>query len=402
LEAAVSEPAEQQTIVVIDDDHAMRLSCRKILAKSGFVVETFENGAQGLEAVARLKPALVVVDLKMPGISGMEVIARVHESAPATIIVVITGYATINTAVAAMKSGAYDFLPKPFSPEELRLIVNRGLERRRLALETQRAELEREILKRRFITFVSHQLQTPLVAIHQYLDVLKHLGNSDPERALEWIERSLKRIEELQAIIRDWLTLARVEGGTLQRQSIKVDLKQTITEILKTYEEMAAANGITLDGRLPEDGYFVRGDPNCLGVLFDNLIVNAIKYNRPGGNVTVLAERAPDEVIVSVSDTGQGIPEKYLSMLFDEFFRAEDAMKTPGTGLGLAISKRIVAELGGSISVESEVNVGSTFRVRLLAWREPAAAEQEPYKQEQEGKDAASNECTQEEDSDGR
>jgi two-component system phosphate regulon sensor histidine kinase PhoR len=102
-------------------------------------------------------------------------------------------------------------------------------------------------------------------------------------------------------------------------------------------------------------------------------VVNAIKYNKAGGKVVVSAELTPDEVIVSVSDTGIGIPEKYRQMLFEEFFRIEDAKKIPGTGLGLAISKRVVSEMGGSISVESEVNVGSTFRVRLLAWREPAS-----------------------------
>jgi len=100
--------------------------------------------------------------------------------------------------------------------------------------------------------------------------------------------------------------------------------------------------------------------------------VNAIKYNRPGGKVTVSVERTPDEAVISVADTGIGIPEKYRQMLFGEFFRIQDAKKTPGTGLGLAIAKRVVSEMGGSISVESEVDIGSTFRVRLLAWREPA------------------------------
>jgi signal transduction histidine kinase len=362
--------------VVIDDDRAMRISCQKILSKAGFRVETCETGSAGLEAIASLKPALAVVDLKMPGISGMEVIARVHEIDPRIIIVVITGYATIDTAVEAMKSGAYDFVPKPFSPDELRLIVNRGLEHRRLILESQRAEMERELLKRRFITFVSHQLQTPLVAIHQYLNVLRHLENPDPARTQEWLDRCLARTEEIQAIIKDWLTLARLEGGALAGQRVKVDLKQTIAEILKAYEVMASAEGITLEARLPEADCYVTGDQNCLSVLVDNLVVNAIKYNKPGGKVVVSVEVQPDEVILSVSDTGIGIPEKYRQMLFEEFFRIQDAKKTPGTGLGLAISKRIVSEMGGSISVESEVNVGSTFRVRLLAWREPAAASQ--------------------------
>ena len=145
MSGSVASPA----VVVIDDDYAMRLSCGKILTKMGLRAETFEDGARGLEGVAKLKPDMVVVDLKMPGISGMEVLSRVHEIDPQIVIVVITGYATIDTAVQAMKCGAYDFLPKPFSPDELRLIVNRGLERRRLGLESQRHEVERAMLTQR-------------------------------------------------------------------------------------------------------------------------------------------------------------------------------------------------------------------------------------------------------------
>jgi len=115
----------------------------------------------------------------------------------------------------------------------------------------------------------------------------------------------------------------------------------------------------------------VVGDQNCLSVLFDNLVVNAIKYNRPGGKVTVSVERTPDEAVVSVADTGIGIPEKYRQMFCCDFFLIYDAKMTPVTVLGLAIAKRVFSEMGGSISVESEVDVGSTFRVRLLAWREP-------------------------------
>jgi two-component system sensor histidine kinase/response regulator len=356
----------------------MRLSCKKILSKAGYNVEAFEDGARGLEGITKLKPALLVVDLKMPGISGMEVIARVHESDPQTIIIVITGYATIDTAVEAMKAGAYDFLPKPFSPDSLRLIVNRGLERRRLTLESQRCELERELLKRRFVTFVSHQLQTPLVAIHQYLDVLKHLGDSEQaaSKRSEWTDRCLTRTEELQALIRDWLTLAKVERGSFSRQRVKVDLKCIILDILRTYQEMASAENISLEAQLPESVYLVSGDRNCLSVLFDNLIVNAIKYNKPGGKVTVSAELLDGEVAVSVADTGVGIPERYRPFLFDEFFRVEEGGKrSPGTGLGLPICKKIASEMGGSIGVESEVDTGSTFCVRLLAYREQAAEE---------------------------
>ena len=376
---AMGEPAAAETVIVIDDDYTMRFSCGKILTKMGLQAEVFEDGARGLDGVATAKPAMVIVDLKMPGISGMEVISRVHEIDPQIIIVVITGYATIDTAVEAVRRGAYDFLPKPFSPDELRLIVNRGLERRRLAMESQHHEIEQTMLKRRFVTFVSHQLRTPLVAIHQYLDVLKHLEQEEDVprfRRREWLDRCLTRIEELQNLITDWLTLAQVEGGTLSKERIKVDLNTVISPILKAYEQTASAKNVSLQAQLSEDCLFVWGDRNCLNVLFDNLITNAIKYNKSGGTVTVSGSQSRGEVVIAIADTGVGIPEKYRPFLFAEFFRVKDdsAKKTVGTGLGLHISKKIVSEMGGTIDVESEVGVGSTFWVRLPAWHEPEAA----------------------------
>jgi two-component system, sensor histidine kinase and response regulator len=382
-ERGMSDSSGAPSVLVIDDDYAMRLSCGKILAKMGLGVDTFEDGARGVEAVGHLKPDMVVVDLKMPGLSGQEVISRIREIDPSIVIIVITGYATIDTAVQAMKGGAYDFLPKPFSPDELRLIVNRGLERRRLALEAARHEIEQTMLKRRFVTFVSHQLRTPLVAIHQYLDVLRHLdaAGENPVRRQEWLDRCLVRIEELQNLIADWLTLARVEGGSLLHERIKIDLKPVIDGILGTYEQTAAAEGVTLEADLPEGGIFVCGDRNGLNVIFDNLVTNAIKYNRLGGKVVVSGREEEGEVLVTVADNGIGIPEKYRLFLFDEFFRVKDQAKkeTAGTGLGLHISKKIVSAMGGAISVASEAGAGSTFCVRLPAWCEPKAEVEAPH-----------------------
>jgi len=378
----MSEPAAPETVVVIDDDYTMRLSCGKIVTKMGLRAEIFEDGARGLDGIATAKPAMVIVDLKMPGISGMEVISRVHDIDPQIVIVVITGYATIDTAVEAVRRGAYDFLPKPFSPDELRLIVNRGLERRRLAMESQHHEVEQTMLKRRFVTFISHQLRTPLVAIQQYLDVLKHLDQEDDVprfRRREWLDRCLTRIEELQNLITDWLTLAQVEGGTLSKERVKVDLSGMISDILKNYEQTASANNVSLEAHLSDCSLLVWGDRNCLSVLFDNLITNAIKYNKPGGKVTVTGSQSLGEAVIAVTDTGVGIPEKYRPFLFEEFFRVKDesAKKTAGTGLGLHISKKIVSEMGGTIEVQSELGVGSTFCVRLPAWREPEGAMRE-------------------------
>jgi signal transduction histidine kinase len=381
-EISEHEKSEREKIVVIDDEYAMRLSCRQILTKDGFEVETFEDGVQGLEGVGRIRPSLAIVDLKMPGMSGLEVIPRIHDIDPEIIIVVITGYATISTAVDAMKAGAYDFLPKPFRPDELRIIINRGLERRRLKRDSRRYELERELLKRRFVSFVSHELKRPLAAVHQYLDVLRELGDTEEARAKrrDWLDRCLQRTEDLKLLIDDWLTLAVLESGSLFRERVKVDLKDIILHTLETYETLAAESGVSLHAELPQDTYLVRGDTNCLGVLFDNLIANAVKYNKPEGRVRVSATVEDSEVVVSVEDTGVGIPEKYHEFLFDEFFRVKDderEKKVSGTGLGLPICKRIVSEMGGTVEVESEVDVGSTFRLHLPVYREENSAEQE-------------------------
>jgi signal transduction histidine kinase len=370
-----------ETLVVIDDDYAMRLSCERILSKAGFAVHAFEDGARGLTAVADLRPALVLVDLKMPGLSGMEVIPRIREIDPTAVIVVITGYATIGTAVDAMKAGAYDFLPKPFSPDELRLIVRRGLERRQLERVSRQCEVERELMKRRFVSFVSHQLKTPLVAVHQYLEVLARLGDTQEGAAKrrEWIGRCLARTDEMRQLIDDWLTLSRIEGGSLGRQRAAVDLHDTLAHLIENHGPAASAAGVTLSldshPRLP-----VHADPTCLAVLFDNLIGNAITYNRHGGLVHVAATATGGEVVVVVRDTGIGIPADAVPLLFEEFYRVpREGSAIPGTGLGLPIARRIALELGGTITVESTEGEGSTFRVRLPRRNgEPATDEETP------------------------
>ena len=370
-------PAPAGPLVVIDDDGAMRLSCRQILERAGHAVETFGDGAQGLAAVARLQPPLVIVDLKMPGLSGFDVLRRLRELDPTLVVVVITGYATVETAIEAMKAGAYDFLAKPFSPDQLRLLVARGLERRRMQRESSRLALEREVLRRRFVSLVSHQLKSPLASIHQYLDVMQRLagGPEDEARRGQWIERCLELTREMRLLIDDWLTLSRVEAGTLARTREAVELAPLLEGLAEAHEEAARRLGVTVEVTPPATPCAVAGDPAGLAVLFENLLDNAVKYNRQGGTVTVAARSEAGEAVVEVRDTGAGIAEEARPFLFDEFYRGEAARAgtVAGTGLGLAICRRIARELGGTIEVDSAVGVGSTFRVRLPLAAGPAS-----------------------------
>src|SRR4030065_408937 len=189
---------ETPIILVIDDEEAMRDSCSLILTKDGFRAETAENGQIGLEKAREMKPALALIDLKMPGLSGFEVLERIKDIDPGIIPIVITGYATVDSAVEAMKKGAYDFLPKPFTPEELRIIINRALERRKLALETEQLRREKRLLEESFITLVSHQLRSPLVAIQQYFDViLAGMAGTVEDKQRETLPRAQDRAAKL-------------------------------------------------------------------------------------------------------------------------------------------------------------------------------------------------------------
>lgn len=355
-------------VFVIDDEEVIRVSCRKVLQRAGYEVETFSRGQEGIERVEQDPPPVLIVDLKMPELNGFQVIERVREVAPDVVLVVITGYATVATAIDAMKSGAYDFLPKPFTPDELRMIIDRGFERWRLQRESRRLREEKEAAQRRFVTFVSHQLKSPLVAVKEYLDVLA-LTRRDalPEDVRPWIDRSQVRLDEMLDLIHDWLTLARIEGGAITEAEAACDLAAVLADVKGEIEEFARARDVAVSGACTPGLAPVRGDAIAVRVLLFNLTHNAVKYNRSGGSVDVRIDGDGEEARIEVADTGFGIPDEQRERIFDEFVRVRDerTRDVPGSGLGLTLCRAIARELGGRIEVESVVGEGSRFTVHL-------------------------------------
>jgi signal transduction histidine kinase len=266
-----------------------------------------------------------------------------------------------------MRAGAYDFLPKPFTPDELRLMVKRGLERTELLRQAQNLREEKEQLQRQFVTFVSHQLKSPLAAVQQYLDVLNHLKDSPKKEAVqqEWIDRSSTRIKEMNAIINDWLALAKLECMGLS-EAAAINVNAIINQVFATVREDADKNKISLINKVPGN-FELRAPEECLTMILSNLITNGVKYNKPDGKIVVHAKDQDENIIISVEDTGIGIPEDKKEIIFEDFYRIKDgkSKNTPGTGLGLSICKKIVTELEGRITVSSNENNGSTFTIIL-------------------------------------
>jgi two-component system sensor histidine kinase/response regulator len=340
--------APSNVIFVIDDDAIIRLSCEQILHKSGYQVKTFGSGHEGIERLKEVRPPLLVVDIKMPELDGFEVIKRVRKIDPDVVIIVITGYATIETAVDAMKMGAYDFLPKPFTPNELRLIIDRGFERWRLVQEAKLLRKQKEEVERKFVTLVSHQLKGPLGAVKQYLDVLLYTGRQQlPGDAIEWISRSQIRIEEMIRLIQDWLMLAKLDRGALCDCSASSDVGTIVERIIQEHQALPSAD-VHLSAEIPSGLPQAQGDAVSLNMLIGNLVSNAVKYNKPGGTVAVRASSDDQWITLEVRDTGIGIPQDLRAHLFEEFYRVKtpETQDIPGTGLGLVICKRIVDELG--------------------------------------------------------
>lgn len=367
--------AEQPIILIIDDEESMRDSCSLILAKEGFRPETAENGQIGLDKIKELRPDLALIDLKMPGISGFEVLEKIKDIDPHLIPIVITGYATVESAVEAMKKGAYDFLPKPFTPDELRIIIRRALERKKLAQEAETLRREKKIMEENFITMVTHQLRSPLVAIQQYFEVI--LAGMTGEVAAtqkEMIGRARERLDGLLGLINDWLDMARISRGQIVDKLKPVDLANLLTKQVEFMAPLAKEYDVMLEIRPLGKPAQVWGDEQTLEQVFSNLITNAIKYNKPKGTVAVSLREEDESYIVDVKDSGIGIAKEHLAFLFEQFYRVSrrEDQKIKGTGLGLSIAKKIVEAHNGSIQVASEPGQGSTFSVWL-----PKAAKQQ-------------------------
>lgn len=360
------DKSNEAKILIIDDEEVVLDSCSQILKGSSYLLSTAPDGTTGLAKIKEVQPDLVFVDLKMPGISGFEVLEKIQEIDPTIVTVVITGYATVGSAVDAMKKGAYDFLPKPFTPDEFRLITRRSIERRRLVLETIALRREKEMLREQFASIVSHELKAPLGAVQQNVFVLEHelshLMNEDQKIKLERIKI---RIDELLKLINSWLRVISVDIDKLKGGFSPIQITTPIISALESMETYATRKNILLETNYMEPLPPVNGDALSLSEVFVNIIGNAIKYSADGTKVIIKVEEKQGQLLISIRDSGIGIAEEDIPHIFEGFYRAKSGQSTSGQGIGLAVSRRIIDAHGGSISVASELGKGTTFVVRL-------------------------------------
>lgn len=369
---------ETLRILITDDELGMRLGVGRTLrgftirvpdvnGEVGFVVEEAENGEAALEIIKQAPPDILLLDHKMPGISGLDVLDVLGGMQLDMLTIMITAYASIETAVTATKRGAYDFLAKPFTPDELRNTVRKAASRLILAKQARKLAEEKRQIRFQFIRVLGHELKAPLNAVEGYLRMIENKALGDELDAYrEILQRSMVRIEGMGKLIADLLDLTTIESGQRARQLAELDVTAVAQASIETLQPAAKQRRIKVELHAPPS-LKMTADRYEIETILNNLISNAIKYNRDGGHVDVKLQQAGQRVTIAVADTGIGMTPDELLKLFGEFVRIhnERTQNILGSGLGLSIVKKLALLYDGDATVESDLDVGSTFTVTL-------------------------------------
>jgi signal transduction histidine kinase len=382
-------------LLVVDDEESLRITTAAIFEKEGYVVDTASSGDEAIALLNDTDYDLVLTDLHMEGGDGLSVLNQIRSHAPLTISVVLTGFASVESAIAALQEGAYDYLVKPCDIESMKHTIRRGVEHRRLMLAEQKAradlqqlnlDLEHRIEQRTaelkglneelaeanrakdvFLATLSHELRTPLTPVVGWIKLLRSgtLDEKSVAQALDAIERNAWLQSRL---IDDLLDTSRIATGKLHFEPKPTDLNVVVKAAVDTMRAAAAVRNIEISMSLSPSSLVVMGEPVRLQQIAWNLVSNAIKFTDPGGKVSITTGVEGTEAHLVVVDTGAGIDSDFLPHVFDRFRQADGSTsrRHGGLGLGLAIADALTKMHGGRLVAQSGgAGQGSCFTFRL-------------------------------------
>lgn len=367
-------------VLIVDDEPGICSGISRILSnfsvsfpflEEDFTFETMETGT-GEEAVEILDVQgadIVLLDNKLPGIYGIDVLEYINKKQMDCNVMMITSYASLDLAIKATNNGAYNFVPKPFTPQELKASMESITKNLYLRRMTNKLNSQEKQLRNKFLAILSHELKLPLSAIEGYLRIMKdRLAGDKIDDYDEMINRSLERMKGIRSLITDLLDLTKIESDRQNKVKRKIDITDIAAVSCDVISPMAIQKNVTVSVVAEPKQFYFLAEPETMEIIFNNLISNAVKYNRDNGEVRCVITELQDHVEISVADTGIGMHEDDIPKLFQEFVRIknEKTVKITGSGLGLSITKKVVEDFyNGTISVKSTPDEGTTFTVRL-------------------------------------
>ncbi len=393
--AAFAPFFKEARLLVVDDEESLRITTAAIFEKEGYIVDTASSGDEAIEQLNNEDYDLVLTDLHMEGGDGLTVLNRIRRHAPLTISVVLTGFASVESAIAALQEGAYDYLIKPCDIESMKHTIRRGVEHRRLMLAEQKAradlrqlnqDLEQRIQERTaeltrlngeladanrakdvFLATLSHELRTPLTPVVGWIKLLRS-GTLDEKSVLQALD-AIERNAWLQSrLIDDLLDTSRIATGKLHFEPKPTDFNVSVRAAVDTVRASAAARNIELMVSIWPASLIVMGEPVRLQQIAWNLVSNAIKFTDPGGKVSVTTKLVGNQALLEVIDAGVGIEPEFLPHVFDRFRQADGSTsrRHGGLGLGLAIADALAKMHSGRLEARSDgVGHGATFTFQL-------------------------------------
>ncbi len=365
-------------LLVVDDEPGIRSGAERVLKNYSvgypFMDEDFtfkilqaSTGEEAIKIIESTKVDIMLLDNKLPGIDGIEVLEYINSKEYDIAVMMITAYASLDLAIRATNYGAYNFVPKPFKPDELKTSVENITKNLYLKRMTRKMKEEGEKDRFQFLSILSHELKSPINAIEGYLRMTKDKQVGDTiDDYMEMIERSMERIKGMRTLISDLLDLTRIESGRKKRDLRKLDISEIAKSVIDSFEPVAAQKDVKISLDADEDMYMT-ADKNELEIIINNLVSNAVKYNKESGRVFVNLEKNEKEITITVRDTGIGMSSDEAELLFQDFVRIKNikTQSVPGSGLGLSIAKKMTDLYEGTIEVESKPDEGSTFTVKF-------------------------------------
>src|SRR3989442_1590012 len=373
-------------VLVVDDDMALLEALPEAvrLRMETVTVDTCATASEALERIEATDYDAIISDIKMAGMDGLALLARIRALRPATPTLLITGHGEHDLAVRALRGGAYDFIQKPIDRDYFVASLDRAIHLRRLGRRVK----ELDELRTQFFANVSHELRTPLSLI---LGLTEKLLTGDS--VAEWQRRDLEVIDRnahtLLKHVNDLLDIAKLDAGQMDVNYAEVELAHVLRVTAAHFEALARQRRITLSVQTPPT-VRAQADAEKLQRVFLNLLSNAFKFVPDGGRVTCALRVERDRVLATVQDNGPGVRPELREVIFERF-RQGDGGRGPssgGTGLGLAIAKEFGPPQRGTIAVEDAPGGGALFsmNVPLAA---PADAKVAPAPAANDGREAA-------------